>query len=95
MRLSETQIEKKLVAETNRRGGICLKFVSPGWNGAPDRLVLLPGGKSGFVEVKTSGKKPKAIQLHRHAQIRDLGFQVFVLDDPSTIGGILDAIQGT
>lgn len=91
----EKDIEKKLRLMTKARGGLCLKFVSPGWNGAPDRIVLFPDGRVGFVEVKSSGKKPRKIQELRHDQLRHLDFQVFVLDRTEVIGGILDAIQGT
>ena len=45
MKMSEKYIEQQLVLEIKKRNGLCLKFVSPGWNGAPDRLVLLPDGK--------------------------------------------------
>lgn len=90
----EKQIEHKLLTETRKRDGLCLKFISPGWNGVPDRIVLLPGGKMGFVEVKKPGKNPRTLQLRRHKQIRNLGFQVFILDDLDDIGGLLDAIQG-
>jgi hypothetical protein len=93
--VSEKSIEQKLIREVKHSGGLCLKFISPGWNGVPDRLVLLLGGKTGFVEVKAPGKEPTAQQLYRHEQLRKLGFQVFVLDDPEAIGGILNAIQGT
>jgi hypothetical protein len=95
MKMLEKQIEHKLLTEIKERSGLCLKFVSPGLNGVPDRLVLLPGGKIGFVEVKKPGRSPGALQLQRHKQIRSLGFQVFVLDNPGDIGGILDAIQGS
>ena len=95
MKMLEKQIEHKLLTETRERSGLCLKFVSPGLNGVPDRLILLPGGRMGFVEVKKPGKDPRALQLKRHKQIRSLGFQVFVLDDPGDIGGILNAIQGS
>ena len=91
----EKQIEHKLLTETRKRAGLCLKFISPGWNGVPDRIVLLPGGKMGFVEVKKPGENPRTLQLRRHKQIRNLGFQVFILDDPGDIGGLLDAIQGS
>lgn len=77
----EKQIEHKLLTETRERSGLCLIFVSPGLNGVPDRLILLPGGRMGFVEVKKSGRSPGALQLKRQEQIRNLGFQVFVLDD--------------
>ena len=50
--MREKQVEQKLVAEVRKRGGICPKFVSPGFDGMPDRIVLLPGRHFGFVEVK-------------------------------------------
>lgn len=53
--MREKEIEQKLVAEAKAAGGIAAKFVSPGLDGMPDRLVLLPGGKIGFVEVKAPG----------------------------------------
>ncbi len=92
--MREKSIEQILVREVSSRGGLCWKFTSPGTAGVPDRVVLLPGSKAGFIEVKAPGKEPTAQQLYRHEQLRDLGFQVFVLDDPEAIGGILDAIQG-
>lgn len=74
-------------------GGIAPKLVSPGFDGMPDRLVLLPGGKIGFVEVKAPGKEPRPLQVARHGLLRRLGFKVYVLDDPEQIGGILDEIR--
>lgn len=90
--MKEVTIERKLVAAVKNRGGICPKWVSPGYDGVPDRIVLLPGMKIGFVEVKAPGEKPRALQLARHRLLRKLGFIVFILDDPQQIGGILDAI---
>lgn len=92
--MREKSIEQKLVKEVLSRDGICWKFTSPGTAGVPDRLVLLPYGKTGFIEVKAPGKEPTTQQLYRHKQLWNLGFQVFVLDNPDAIGGILDAIQG-
>ena len=76
-------------------GGLALKFTSPGFDGVPDRLALLPGGKMAFVEVKAPGEKPRPLQLARHRLLRRLGFRVYVLDDESQIGGIVDEIQST
>lgn len=56
-RLKEKITEEKLVIAVKQMGGICPKFVSPGFNGMPDRLVLLPFGKVAFVEVKAPSKK--------------------------------------
>lgn len=93
--MREKRIEQKLVKEVKARGGVCPKLVSPGFDGMPDRLVFLPDGKFGMVEVKAPGEKPRALQLSRHRLLRSLGFRVYVLDDPAQIGGILDEIQSS
>ena len=93
--MREREIERKLVKAVKRYGGICPKFVSPGFDGMPDRVVLLPDGKFGFVEVKRAGEKPRVLQQARHKLLRKLGFLVFVLEEEKQIGGIIDAIQST
>lgn len=91
--MREKTIEQHLVKAVKNSGGIAPKLVSPGFDGVPDRLVLLPGGKIGFVEVKAPGKEPRPLQVARHGLLRRLGFKVYVLDDPEQIGGILDEIR--
>jgi hypothetical protein len=93
--MREKEIEKKLTQAVKNMGGICPKFVSPGFGGMPDRIVLLPGGHMAFVEVKAPGEKPRPLQLARHRLLRALGFKAYVLDDPARIGEILDEIQST
>ena len=66
----EKMIEKKLLLAVRGNGGMCLKFVSPGMDGMPDRLVLMPGGRLAFVELKVPGKKPRPLQLHRHQTVQ-------------------------
>ena len=90
--MKEKTIEKKLVIAIKDMGGIAPKFMSPGFDGMPDRIVLLPGGRMGFVEVKAPGKVPRPLQEARHRMLRRLGFQVYLLDAVDQIGGILDAI---
>lgn len=92
--MREKTIEQKLVKAVKVRGGICPKLVCPGFYGMPDRLVLLPHGKIGFVEVKAPGEKPRPIQEARHGLLRRLGFTVFVLDRAEDIPRILDEIGG-
>ena len=92
--MMEKSIEQKLVAKVKKLGGICPKFISPGYDGMPDRLVLLPKGKIGFVEVKKKGMKPRPLQLARHKLLKGLGFKVFVLDDEKDIDEILENILG-
>ena len=90
--MREKNTEQKLVSTIKSMGGIAPKFVSPGYDGMPDRIVLVPGGHMAFVEVKAPGEKPRALQLARHEMLRRLGFKVYVLDDEQQTGGILDAI---
>lgn len=91
--MREKTLEHKLVVETKRMGGICPKFISPGFDGMPDRLVILPGGHMGFVEVKAPGEEPRPLQVSRHNLLKRLGAKVYVLDDPGQIGGILNEIR--
>ena len=93
--MKEKLIEQKLVNEIKARKGLCLKMTCPNFIGMPDRLVLLPKGKVGFVEVKRKGEKPRPIQLSRHRLLKKLGFQVFVLDDVQQIKKIIDEIIGS
>ena len=91
--MREIQIEQNLVRAVKNMGGFAPKFISPGFDGMPDRLLLFPGGKMAFVEVKAFGCKPRPLQVKRHGLLRELGFLVFVLDDERQIGGILDEIR--
>ena len=93
--MREKAIEQKLVNEVKKHGGICPKCVCPSFDGMPDRIVLLPGGHIGFVEVKVTGKKPRPLQLSRHRLLCRLGFKVYVLDNVNQIGGIIDGIIQT
>lgn len=91
--MREKSIEQKLALMVKKRGGICPKWVSPGFDGVPDRIVLLPVGRIAFVEVKAPGKKPRPLQIARHKLLTRLGFKVYILDAEDQIGGILDEIQ--
>ena len=91
--MTEKQIERSLCKAVKAAGGFCPKWVSPGFDGVPDRIALFGDGRVGFIEVKRPGGKPRKIQLLRHKELRALGFQVFVLDDPSDIPGIIERIR--
>lgn len=68
--MREKQIEQKLVQAVRKIDGMCLKFVSPNFDGMPDRLILLPGGKIAFAELKSPGKKATS-PANRKAQSID------------------------
>ena len=93
--MQEKYIEQKLVVAVKSMGGIAPKFVSPGIDGMPDRIVLLPMGRIAFVECKATGKKMRPLQNRRKKQLEALGFLVYCLDDVEQIGGILSEIQAT
>ena len=91
--MREKAIELQLARAVKNIGGMCPKLVSPGTDGMPDRRVLLPGCRIGFVEVKAPGRKPRILQVRRHRQLRNLGFPVFVLDDPEQILDIIGEVE--
>ena len=91
--MRETDTEKKLVQAVKRMGGIAPKLVSPGLDGMPDRLLILPGGRIAFAELKAPGKAPRPLQEVRIQQLRGLGFPVYVIDSPEQIGGVLNEVS--
>lgn len=92
--MTEKYIEQKLVSTVKKMGGIAPKFVSPGLDGVPDRILLLPMGRIAFAEIKAPGKKMRPLQEKRKRQLESLGFLVFCLDHPDQIQSILDEMMG-
>ena len=86
--MREKEVERKLVRAVRDAGGLALKFVSPGFNGVPDRLLLFPNGRAAFCEVKAPGEKPRPLQVHRMEQLRGLGFRVYVVDSVDAVQSI-------
>ena len=78
--IREKEIEKTLISQVRKADGMCLKFISPGWSGAPDRLCLLPGGRLFFAELKRPGGKIRPLQERRRKQLEELGFEVVLID---------------
>lgn len=91
--MRESEIEKRLKNAVKMRDGLALKFVSPNFNGVPDRLLLLPEGKAAFAELKATGRKMRSLQIKRKRQLEALGFLVYCIDDTEQIGGVLDEIE--
>lgn len=82
---SEKVVERALVTKVQEHGGLCIKLLCDQYAGLPDRMCLLPGARIVFVEVKTTGMKPRKLQLRVHDILRKLGFRVEVID---TIDGV-------
>ena len=83
--MKESSIENRLGIEIKKLGGKSWKFVSPGVVGVPDRLILLPGGRSIFIELKAPGKKLSPIQKYRAKELAELGFDVLCIDSVEKI----------
>lgn len=92
--MREKVIEQKLAQAVKKVGGLAIKFTSPGLDGMPDRLVILPKGHIAFVEVKAPGGKPRPLQVKRHELLRRLGCRVFVLDDEGQISEVVGTMMG-
>lgn len=81
----EKSVEQYLRQQVKKAGGRALKFVSPGFTGVPDRIILMPGARVYFAETKDLGKKPRPRQLRVHKFLRGLGFTVFVPDSHTAV----------
>lgn len=77
--MKESAIEAKLVRMVKDLGGLCFKFVSPGNPGVPDRVILLPGGRVVFAELKTEAGRLASIQKWQLDEMRKRGADVRVL----------------
>ena len=87
--MRERELEKYLVDIVTGMGGKAFKFVSPGCTGVPDRIVILPGGIVGFLELKALGEKPRKEQAYRIRQLRALGCRAGFADSREDISKFL------
>lgn len=93
MKTSEKSIEQYLFDKAKAYGGYALKWVCPSWNGVPDRIVILPGGKIGFIETKSPGKTPKPQQERWQERLQRLGFLAYKADSKEDIDKFLKEIN--
>jgi len=89
----EKDIERKVCAQLGAMGILSIKFADPSRRGAPDRICLCPGGQCFFIEFKAPGEKlDRAEQIKYHAKLRNLGFEVFVVDDEHWVGDVFSRL---
>lgn len=89
----EKEVEKFLVREVKKIGGISFKFISPGNAGVPDRIVILPNGRVVFVELKTDKGKLTKLQEVQIKKISDLGADARVLRGIEGVKEFINEIQ--
>jgi len=91
--MRESTIETRLRKAVERAGGRCLKWVSPGHTGVPDRIILMPGGRVYFAETKAPGEKERPRQEYVQRKLRELGFKVFSsVDCDERLGEVLQEL---
>lgn len=90
--MKESDLEEKFIGLVARKGGKAYKLVSPGNDGMPDRMVILPGGRIGFVELKQKGKVPRKQQKHRMRELEGLGCFTAVVDDLGSAAEVIAEI---
>lgn len=88
----ESQIEARLAQGVKARGGLCLKFTSPGNPGVPDRLVITPKGRICFVELKTENGRLSKIQQWMISEMRRRGVEVFVVKGVAEVKQFLEEV---
>lgn len=91
--MKESELERKFRTMVQKAGGRAYKFVSPGNDGVPDRLVVLPGGRIGFVELKRKGGVPGKQQQYRMKELEDMGCFTAVVDDLEKAEEVLAKIR--
>lgn len=91
--MRENAVEKKLVDGVRRRGGKALKFIPTACKGMPDRLVLLPGGRAIWVELKADDGEMSPMQAKRKGELEDLGFDVQVLYGSEEVADFLRGLD--
>ncbi|MGG4397223.1 VRR-NUC domain-containing protein [Paenibacillus thiaminolyticus] len=92
--MRESTLERRLVREVRRIGGRAPKWVSPGNRGVPDRLVILPGGRTVYVEMKAPGKPLQPLQQKWAKTLRQLGHEVYKIDSNDDIDRFIAEVSG-
>lgn len=90
----EADIENYLVRECKKRRILAYKFSTPGRRAAPDRILLMPGGRVAFVECKRPGGLPTKLQQHEHEKLRQQGFRVHVVDTRLEVDRVVQLEEG-
>lgn len=90
--MRESQIEARLVQGVKARGGMCLKFTSPGTPGVPDRIVITPAGRICFVELKTEIGRLANIQQWVIKEMQKRGVDVRVIKGPEAVKEFLEEV---
>lgn len=93
-KVKESQIERHLVDGVRSLGGMCIKFVSPGTLGVPDRIIITATGRVIFVELKTEIGRLAKIQQYTIGEMQKRGADVRVVKGLAQVRDLLAEIGG-
>ncbi len=91
--IKERDVERYFKAQLERRGALVFKFVSPGQAGVPDRVVLLPGGRVVFAEMKAPGEKPRPLQRAVFSRMARAGHPVYIIDSREAVKKFMEEVM--
>lgn len=92
--MKESQLEKRLKDEIEQLGGLCFKWVSPGRRGVPDRICILPRGRTIFVEMKAPNGKLSPLQEKRIQELEKRKHEVYVLETKQKVDAFIKMLGG-
>lgn len=90
---SEKAIERYLVQRVEAMGGMCVKFSSHILPGLPDRLCLMPGGRTVWVELKSKGERPRPLQRVMFCRMGSIGHHVHVCDSRESVDKVMKEVE--
>lgn len=93
--MKESTIEARLVREVKKLGGLCYKFTSPGSPGVPDRIIILPGGRVVFAELKTEVGRLAKIQKWQIEELEKRGAEIRVLKGMDQVLAFLEEVKSS
>ena len=91
--MTEREVERFFKTQLEKRGAIVWKFVSPGQAGVPDRVVLLPGGRGVFAEMKAPGEKPRPLQRAVFSRMARAGHPVYIIDSREAVKKFMEEVM--
>ncbi|GAA0434554.1 VRR-NUC domain-containing protein [Virgibacillus salarius] len=92
--MKESQLEKRLKDKIEQLGGLCFKWVSPGRRGVPDRICILPRGRTIFVEMKAPNGKLSPLQEKRIQELEKRKHEVYVLESKQKVDAFIKMLGG-